>query len=162
MEAEVKDREELLAQIDQEWAALSELIEGLDDAEMEDPVLENGWSVKDVLAHIMSWEQKLVEWAGALVAGQEPQRPFAGDDWIDRVNEQVYDHYRDVPLEDVLDAARRSHAEVVGLVQELDSADLFERDRFSFIQGAPLWRMVAANTFWHYREHRQMIAETLA
>lgn len=158
MEAEVATKEDLQGQIEQEWQALASLLETLDEAQLGEPVLENGWSAKDVLAHIMSWEQYMIEWVGALVAGGEPERPFSGDDWIDRVNERVFNEHRSVPLAEVREAFARSHQEALAMVAELEPEVLFEPERFHWLQGAPLWRMVAANTFWHYREHREQIA----
>lgn len=161
MKEEVATKEELVADIEAEWKALTDLIASVDEAEMETSNLENGWSVKDTLAHVMSWEQKLIEWAGELVAEREPQRPFSGDDWVDRVNDQVYNEYRQVPLAEVEEAFQRSHEEAMALVNGLDEAVLFDRGRFPWLQGAPLWRMVAANTNWHYHEHRELIADSL-
>lgn len=161
MEAEITTKEELVAEIENEWEMLTDLLDSLEAAEMEAPVLENGWSVKDILAHVMSWEQNLIKWVGQLLAGRDPERPFSGDDWIDRVNEQVYNAHRRAPLDEVEGAFYRSHEEVMEMVEELAPEVLLAPERFKWLQGAPLWRMVAANTNWHYREHRGLIADSL-
>lgn len=161
MEAEIATKEELVAEIEDEWNQLTDLLDSLEAAEMEAPVLKNGWSVKDTLAHVMSWEQNLVEWVGELLAGRDPERPFSGDDWIDRVNDQVYNEHRQVPLAEVEGAFHHSHEEVMEMVEGLAPEVLLEPERFPWLQGAPLWRMVAANTNWHYREHRELISDSL-
>jgi hypothetical protein len=35
--------------------------------------------------------------------------------------------------------------------------DDFDPHRFPCRNGEPLWKTVAANTWWHYEEHRQSI-----
>lgn len=161
MEAEIATKEQLLEQIEQEWQMLADLIEPLDAEVMAEPVLANGWSVKDTLAHIMSWEQLLIGWLGDSLAGATPERPFTSDDWVDRVNERVHSDHLHVPLDEVRDAFTTSHEEVVERVATLTADDLFDPERFPWLQGTPLWRMVAQNTCWHYREHRELIADSL-
>ena len=158
MEKEIATKAELAAAIEREWQQLAEVVTALEPAEMEEPVLENGWSVKDTLAHVMSWEQYLIAWVGDLLAGSEPVRPFSGDDWVDRVNEQVYNEHRHVPPDEVREAFHRSHVEVESFIEALTPDVLFDTELAPWLQGNPLWQMVAANTFWHYREHREEIA----
>ena len=43
--------------------------------DMTKPVLENGWTVKDIVAHIFSWEQLMVKWINNALNEETPTRP---------------------------------------------------------------------------------------
>jgi hypothetical protein len=54
------------------------------------------------------------------------------------------------------------HSEVIAALGRMPEADLFDGSRFAWRQGDPIWHMIAANTWWHYREHREQIRSWLA
>jgi hypothetical protein len=46
-------------------------------------------------------------------------------------------------------------------VNALSEAELTDPQHFAWREGDPLWHMVAANTWWHYKEHRETISAWL-
>lgn len=162
MEEQVTSKAELLAAIREERAALEESVEALDEGQMLDPVFEGGWSVKDTLAHITAWEQLMIGWVEKSLRGEVPERPVTGDDWVDRLNARLYEENRDKPLDEVQEAFAASYQDALALVERLEEDDLFDPERFPWRDGSPLWQMVAANTNWHYKDHREAIADIAA
>ena len=47
--------------------------------------------------------------------------------------------------------------EVVQAVGAIPEDLLMRADSLAWRSGSPLWEMVAANTYWHYPEHREAI-----
>jgi hypothetical protein len=84
-------KRELLEMIGEERAALEAALAPLSEAEMLEKRLPGGWSVKDVLAHITSWEQLMVQWTETSLRGEIPERPVTGDDWVDELNARLHD-----------------------------------------------------------------------
>ncbi|MFH2039921.1 MAG: ClbS/DfsB family four-helix bundle protein, partial [Chloroflexota bacterium] len=78
-------------------------------------------------------------------------------DDLDKLNEQTYLANKDRLLDEVLTASAESYSRVLDAIQNLSDEDLFDGSRFAWREGDPLWHMVAANTWWHYREHRQQV-----
>jgi hypothetical protein len=78
-------------------------------------------------------------------------------DDLDEVNREIYNENKEKPLEAVLDAFKRSYQEAFEISQGLSEADLFAVDKFPWRKGDPLWHMVAANTWWHYKDHSEAI-----
>lgn len=154
-----KDR--LLAWMQEERRALEETIGELDEAQMVRPGLEGGWTVKDVLAHIVAWEQLMCRWLQEAIAGQVPDRPGDSDD-IDRRNEAIYEANRERPLAEVLEDFARSYQRSLEVVRGLPEEPLFDADYYAWREGNPLWYMVGGNTFWHYKEHNKAIREWMA
>src|SRR5512135_2544446 len=70
----------------QEW---EETIASLSDAQIEQPNLAGGWSVKIVLAHLAWWERRLATIFATLRAGKLPQGPEFEKFEVDVVNDLV-------------------------------------------------------------------------
>ena len=158
MEEEITSKAELLAAIRAERAALEEAVGALSDEEMLAPVFDGDWSVKDTLAHITAWEQLMIGWVEESLRGEVPRRPVTGDDWVDVLNAQLYEENADKSLGEVREAFAASYQDALALVERLDEEDLFDPERFAWREGSPLWKMVAANMNWHYKDHGEEIA----
>ena len=61
----------------------------------------------------------------------------------------------------VLAGFQNSFQKTLKAVQALTEQDLIDPQRFEWREGDPLWHMVAANTWWHYKEHRETISRWL-
>ena len=71
-ETEPRDTEELLARIANGWATLNQRIAPLSSAQLTAPGPDDGWSVKDHLAHLATWEGMLI----ALLEGKPIHSAF--------------------------------------------------------------------------------------
>jgi hypothetical protein len=49
-------KQRLLKALDTAWAALKESYAGLSDSRLTMPGVTGDWSVKDILAHVTTWE----------------------------------------------------------------------------------------------------------
>lgn len=106
------------------------------------------WSVKDLIAHLTYWEQKV---ARAIQSGKWSQSPQSAT--VNGVNAEVYQENRDRPLADVLADFHRSLEQVVGQVQALSEDDLADPGRFAWQKDRPLWDYIAGETIEHYQDH---------
>jgi len=86
---------ELRRSEDAGWSELIELIETLSPAEMEQPgYYPEGWSVKDLMAHIGSWQAE----AGQILQ-QMRMRTYRGRPVdVDDMNQRFYEANKDLPL----------------------------------------------------------------
>ncbi len=140
-------KDELLAAIRRDRALLDTLVAGLDEAQMLDPALDGGWSVKDALAHIAAWERLCTSWLDAIARGETPARSEVQD--VNATNARFYEQARATALADVMTESARSYQAIVEAVERLPAADLADEKRF----GWPTARVVSGNTDDHYREH---------
>jgi hypothetical protein len=149
--------------IQKQRQALQTLVENLREEEMVQPKLDNNRSVKDILAHIAAWEQRMLQWIDESYRGQVPQRPAPGMPWddLDGMNEQIYLQNKDRPLAEVVAEFENSYRQALKTVEGMPEQDLFDGARFAWRKGDPMWNMVAANTSDHYREHREEIEKWL-
>jgi hypothetical protein len=147
---------ELISTIGMERKRLENLLAQVPQHRMAEPCVEGPWSVKDILIHLIAWEQRMIYWLGQALHGEIPDMPSTEAD-LDCWNERIYQENRDRLLEDVLINFYRSYSEALIAVEATPEEDLVDPSRYPWRQGAPLWQMVASNTFWHYQEHGMSI-----
>jgi uncharacterized protein (TIGR03083 family) len=151
---EAQTRDEALALIRERRAALDACLADVPPERMTAPGVADGWSVRDVLAHIAWWERWLVRVLrgerGALAELAQMRRDD-GQQVVDRLNAATYDANRDRPLPEILADARPAYDEALRATAS-QTEDAFARYR----------RVVAANTWEHYDEHAEHIRDWLA
>ncbi len=155
------NKNELLEQIHLERGKLEETIAALSKKEMTRAgVTDTGWAVKDVLAHLMEWEQMVLGWYEAGKRGEKPALPAPGMTWRDtpRLNDQIFKKHRHRSLEDVLSGFHSSHQQMLKTVQAMPEADIVTLERFEWT--GKKWTVgdyIAASTSSHSRWARNLI-----
>jgi len=144
-------KHELLDQIRTERGQLEETLARLTHAQMLLPGVDGIWNVKDALAHISTWERWMIRWTNSLLRGEKPDTPKHWD--VERMNAETYVRIKEIPLADVLEEFRLSYWDSLALTESLSEKQLQTVYTDTWPMG-PLWTGVAANTNWHYKEHR--------
>jgi len=150
---------ELLQRIRDERRALEKILARLTHAQMLLPGVDGEWSVKDALAHISAWERRMLAWIGSHLRGEPPEVPLPWD--VERMNRESYAEVKDKPLAEVLEEFRQSYHDSLALAESLTEKQLQTEYPDTWPIG-PLWLGVAANTNFHYKEHREDIEKWLA
>lgn len=130
-----------------EHARLEALLAGMSDEELVRPEAFGAWSVKDMLAHITFWEQRVIAYCDgakeSLVGPEEDEQAV-----VDRINAEVLAANREQPLTEVRADFERSYQQVLHLAESLSADDLAD---------GVLYSLFAGDTFEHYREHIEML-----
>ena len=104
------------------------------------------WSVKDLIAHIVWWENYALTQM-LLVAGGAP--PATPSDW-DAINERVRRSTESLTLGEVLVDFVNNEKRVLAAV---DSFTFDEIDMDLKYRGSPIGALLAGDTWGHYEEH---------
>ena len=130
--------------------------------------VEGKSSVKDLLAHITTWEQHMVRrLAGAVrdkvaevyvIDPNEPQEP----EGINILNEFIFMRNAHLPLQQVLSDFHQSLHDVLQAVSALSEKDLFDPQGLAQVFGHPVERVIGSDTFYHYPEHIESIRVWMA
>ena len=136
------------------------LLNSIPKDKLEDPLLDNGWSVKDTIMHIVSWEQRLIGWVNAAAQGDEPVLPAPGYTWdqMDELNEQTYLQQKHRGLQDILASFHASLNLIFLALERFDDETLNSK---YLGEDSLLWRYFAENTYEHYEEHGEEIRAAL-
>jgi hypothetical protein len=142
---------ELLQEIDVERSRLDALLGQLTPRQMtqRDATLA-GWSVKDILAHLIGWQQMNLDWYAAGQRGERPEIPALRD--IGKLNDRIYRKHHRRSLNAVLADYSAFHQKILELIEEVPDRDFVAVGRFAWT--GPSWTLsdyINANTASHYR-----------
>jgi hypothetical protein len=121
--------------------------------DMQTPGVIGGWSVKDVLVHLVAWERLFLGWYKAGRQGERPAVPAPGVGWgeLDRLNRQIYEQNRKRDLADVLADFHASYAQVLAVIESMPEDEIFAPGRYDWLGEQALVGPILANTANHYR-----------
>jgi tetratricopeptide (TPR) repeat protein len=139
----------LLGLLERAYAAQNTWITGLSDAERTMLGTPEEWSAKDMLAHVVFWQQVTIERLEAALRGEEP-RTF-GD--FQPVNERIFEERRGQSWAQVQADAERAYTELTGHVRAMDADVLTDTQRFAWTNGQALSGSILGNGFSHPLEH---------
>lgn len=137
---------------------LDSLLNKISDEDKLKPVLDEGWSIKDTLAHVFTWEQRLLGWlAAATTTGGTPQIPAPGYSWdnINELNQITFEQKKRMTLSEVEESYQASMGLLYAALDRLSDEDL--NSRYFETEEEALWQFFAANTYLHYEEHGEAI-----
>jgi len=154
------NKNELLEQIELERGKLEALVAQLSAAQVTRPgVTDAGWAVKDVLAHLIEWEQMVLGWYATDQRGEKPAIPSAEFNWgqLPRLNQQIFEKHRERPLDDVLAEFHASYRQIVEFVRAMPEEDLLPPGRFAWTGKWAVGDYINSSTASHYRWARNLI-----
>lgn len=155
-------REEIFEKIKQERYLLEETLSKLSQSDMLKPEFDGGWTGKDIVAHIFSWEELMVKWINMALANKTPTDPPQSDESIDNMNAEIFANNQNRDLLGILREFKTSHQKALQTIEKLSEDELNDPDRYPWRNGRPLWLLVMGNTWEHYQEHRRDIEAWLA
>jgi hypothetical protein len=147
-------KSDLLLEAEKERRALDDTLALLSPRQMTKAgVTRGGWSVKDILAHLVEWQRMVLDWYTAGVRGERPVIPAPGYTLreLPRLNHMIYRKHHRRSLADVLEDYRSYHERVLQLIESLPDADLVTMHRYSWT--GPSWTLsdyLRASTAAHY------------
>jgi hypothetical protein len=141
-------RDQLLQRLERGWTALTDSYAGLSDAQLTEPGVAGDWSVKDMLAHVTTWEQEALTHLPTISAGGRPPK-YVSNGGLDGFNAQTTEPKRALSLADVLRQLNDTHRQlldyIAGVPDELFATDTRFRHRLRL------------DTYSHYPLHAEMI-----
>lgn len=132
-------------------------IEGLSEEQMYQAGAVGYWSVKDVLAHLVSWEAELITALAKLDAYRTQPLPIVQIEDIDAWNAEQYHINAPRSLQSVQADFRNVHKQLIQAVEALDDRTLDDNRLFAWMEGEPLSYLIAENATWHEEEHAEDI-----
>lgn len=145
------DKRQLLAKLDTAWSALGESFAGLTDAQITQPGVTGDWSVKDILAHVTTWEEEALHHLPHIRDGQRPPKYADLYGGIDAFNALKTEENRNRSLAEVLARLAEVHARLVATVADAPDELIATETRFR--------RRIRLDTYSHYPIHTRAIRE---
>src|SRR5687768_11500792 len=132
-----------------EWDALiTQVIAERGKAALMEAGAAGTWSVRDLIAHLTSYDRWFVNAAEAQLRGEPP--PLDGTEWMDWDERNAIHHQRTLhfSLDEVLTASRHTYDRLLELVETLSEEFLIQPQQ---LPGAPqpfvVWEQLRGNTY---------------
>jgi translation initiation factor IF-1 len=149
----------LLTRIEQAMHRVVQAITPLSPAQMLEPRLSGGRSVKDVLAHLTWWDQWLLFRLPADHTTLHPpitpplvEQIPSTNDWADAMNAKVYAYNQPRGLSVIQAEFTTTCDDLLQRVAQLTIADLYDPDGIAARIGQPVAPLVLG-IYEHYEEH---------
>jgi hypothetical protein len=147
----IVDRRQLLKRLAQAWRAFNDSYAGLSDAQLLEPGVTGAWSVRDILAHVTTWEEEALEHLPLILKGGTPPRYSARYGGIDAFNARMTEQKRHLSLPQIFAQLAATHGRLVDFVQQVPEHQLVGETRFR--------HRLRLDTYRHYPLHAEAIRE---
>ncbi|RPI26864.1 MAG: DfsB family protein [Acidobacteria bacterium] len=155
LEQDIRTEHDLLC------AVLDQIPEARHD---EQGVWGDGWTVKDLVAHLAEWQLMFLGWYDAGVKGAIPELPAPGYKWNEtpRLNRGIWLKHRTRSLSSVRSDFDSGYRRILEIVQGLSGEQLLLPGYFDWTGSHGLTTYLGANTASHYRFAMKVIKRWLA
>jgi hypothetical protein len=145
------DRRRLLQRLDTAWEAFEASYAGLSDAQLMKPGVTGDWSVRDILAHVSTWEEEALTHLPLILEGGTPPRYSVRYGGIDAFNARMTEQKAGLSLAAVRQQRRETHHRLIDYIQRAPEDQLGHQTRFR--------RRLRLDTYGHYPLHAEAIRQ---
>ena len=145
------DRRHLLQRLDTAWGAFEESYAGLSDAQLMKPGVTGDWSVRDILAHVSTWEEEALTHLPLILEGGTPPRYSVTFGGIDAFNARMTQQKASLSLAAVRRQLDETHRRLIDFVQTAPEDPLSRESRFR--------RRLRLDAYGHYPLHAEAIRQ---
>ena len=145
------DKQMLLSKIQRAWESLGDAYAGLSPVELETPSAVGAWSVKDILAHVTTWEEEALKNLPLILEGKRTGRYKDLYGGIDAFNDQMVERKRALPLAEVLQQLETTHHRLMEYIAAAPDTEFLTETRFR--------RRIRWDSYSHYPHHEKTIRD---
>jgi len=142
-------RQRLLKRLDTAWHGFAQSYAGLSEAQLMEPGVTGAWSVRDIIAHVTTWEEEALKHLPAILEGRRPPRYSVTYGGIDAFNALMTTKKAGLSLAEVLRQQSETHRRVIDVIARAPEVELTRETRFR--------RRLRLDTYNHYPKHAQGI-----
>ena len=157
----MNDKAQIIATLRDEFSRWEALLAGKSEAQITTPDSASQWSVKDVMAHLWSWQQRSIARMEAALHNREPVFP----DWPthfdpevpgqpDQLNAWLFESNRDKRWSVVYGDWKAGFLRLIELAEAIPETDLLDPARYAWLEGHTLAFILLASVE-HHQEHRE-------
>ena len=161
------DKTQMLTMLKEEFKTWETLLANLGEAQIMTPLQPGEMSIKDTMAHLMTWQQLSIARLEAGLRGSEPVLP----DWPENLdaepdgephdmNPWIYETHQDESWATVYQAWRTGFLRFLELGEAIPERDLMEVDKYPWLEGYALFA-VLEGSYGHHQEHYETVSTWL-
>jgi hypothetical protein len=142
-------REQVLKRLNDAWLGLKESYAGMPESQLLEPGVTGQWSVRDILAHITTWEEEALKHLPLILQGGTPPRYSTKYGGIDAFNALMTKQKAGLAFSEVLHQMEETHSRLLDYVRDAPEEQFTRETRFR--------RRLRLDTYNHYPKHANAI-----
>jgi hypothetical protein len=154
------DKTQVIAMLRDEFNRWEAILSAMSEAQITDPKLPEGWSVKDVIAHLWAWQQRSIARMVAALRDREPEFPRWASN-LDpemegqphQLNAWLYETNKNKSWSQVYGDWKAGFLHLLELAQAFSEKDLLDPEKYAWLDGYTLAYILRAS-YEHHGEHR--------
>jgi len=144
----VASKQRLVHRLDEAWVAFKDSYAGVSDSQLTEAGVTGDWSVRDILAHVTTWEEEALKYLPLILESGRPPR-YVKYGGIDAFNARMTEEKRGLSLREVLRQLDDTHGHLIDFVRRTPEAQFTSDTRFR--------RRLRLDTYSHYPKHAEAI-----
>lgn len=164
----MNEKQEMIAKLKDEYNSWRDLLGSMSEAQITAQNLPDNWSIKDVMAHLMEWQQLSIARVQASLSGTEPTLPRwldgldpESEEDTDKFNARIYESHSGEPWSSVSRSWENGFLRFVELSAAVPESDLMQEGKYPWLNGYALIE-VLEGALEHHAEHREELLAWLA
>ena len=143
------DKQQLLRRLDKAWVAFKGSYASLSESDVLEPGVTKAWSVRDIIAHVTTWEEEALKHLPAILEGRRPPLYSVTYGGIDAFNALMTTKKASLSLAEVHCQQEEIHRQVIDTVVRTSDAQLASETRYR--------HRLRLDTYGHYPKHSEAI-----
>lgn len=144
-------RGQLLRRLDRAWRGFKDSYAGLANRDLLESGVTGDWSVRDIVAHVTTWEEEALKHLPGVLMGKRPPRYSVTYGGVDAFNAQATERTRTLSLPAVLQRQEDVHRRLIALIEAVPDDQLGGGTRFR--------HRLRLDTYGHYPHHARAIEQ---
>ncbi len=144
---------EIQARLEDGRRTLLAALEGLSEKERTDVAVVDDWTVRDLLAHILAWQEVALQRLDLIKSGQASQIQWFLTEEVDAQNARFHEARRSLVLDEVSRTLADTQALILECVQSMTEGQINVEDTID----TRIW--LPHSTYLHEEEHAAQIAQ---
>lgn len=141
--------QKLLDRIEKAWQNFLESYAGLPESEIMKPGVTGQWSVRDIIAHVTTWEEETLKHLPEIIRGGRIVRYSIQYGGIDAFNALMTARKQEFPFSEVICQQERIHKQLLQYLETVPEEYLDSKSRFR--------HRLRMDTYSHYPKHAAAI-----
>lgn len=143
------NRQQLSARLEKAWRNFEESYAGLSDSQLLKPGVTGAWSVRDIMAHVTTWEEETLKHLPTILKGKKPPRYSVTHGGINPFNAQMTEQKKALTLAEIRRELENTHDRVLEFIAQVPEQQ--------FRSDTPFRRRLRLDTYSHYPKHADAI-----
>jgi hypothetical protein len=155
------NKSELLHWLQSEYQQWNAFLDQIAPTLMEQPGVNGDWSMKDMVAHLTGWNQRLVAHLQAAQHGKpEPDPPWPAHlQGEDEINAWIFESNRERSLREILDESQQQVQQLLALIEALPAdvriEQIHNQDRVFNLVWVGDQRFLVGEFFDHFKDDHE-------